>query len=120
MSKKILIIDDSATIQQQIKITLSDAGFTILKTINKINGATQLTNDSSIELVICDINMPRMNKLEMLEKVRGEDISVPVLMLTTKNDPILVTRTKSAGTKEWIVKPFNPIALVAAAKKLYT
>ena len=118
MGKKILIVDDSATVRQQVSLALSGAGFAILEAVDGVDGASKLTSDGSIGLVICDVNMPRMNGLEMLEKVRGEGVGVPVLMLTTEGDPALVARAKSAGAKGWIVKPFNPAALVAAAKKL--
>lgn len=120
MGKKILVVDDSATVRQQVGLALTQAGFEILEAVDGLDGAEKLTQMTDISLVICDVNMPRMNGLEMLEKVRAEQTGpmVPVVMLTTEGQPELVERAKKAGAKGWIVKPFKAELLVAAAKKL--
>ena len=70
--------------------------------------------------MICDVNMPRMDGLEMLETVRKEPRSapLPIVMLTTEGQHELVQRAKAAGAKGWIVKPFKPELLLAAIRKL--
>lgn len=120
MGKKILVVDDSATVRQQVGLALTQAGFEILEAVDGLDGAEKLTQMTDISLVICDVNMPRMNGLEMLEKVRAEQTgpAIPVVMLTTEGQPELVERAKKAGAKGWIVKPFKAELLVAAAKKL--
>jgi len=64
-----------------------------------------------IDLVICDINMPVMNGLEMVEKVKGkpENKSLPIVMLTTRRNLAGEAR-KGSGCDRWIVKPFKPSA----------
>ncbi|MBC8068680.1 MAG: response regulator [Deltaproteobacteria bacterium] len=120
MSKKVLVVDDSSTVRQQVGSALVQAGFTVLEAVDGLDGAAMIAANSDIALVICDVNMPRMNGLEMVESVRKIPISatMPIIMLTTEGDPSLVARAKLVGAKGWIVKPFKPELLVAAARKL--
>ena len=71
-------------------------------------------------MVLCDVNMPRMGGLEMLELVSAKGMlgALPIVMLTTEGQPALVQRAKAAGAKGWIVKPFKPELLVATIRKL--
>jgi len=69
---------------------------------------------------LCDINMPGMNGLDLLEKVRadGRNAHLPILMLTTEGHPALILRAKHAGAKGWIMKPFKTELLVATVRRL--
>lgn len=120
MGRKILIIDDSATVRQQVGLALSQAGFDIVEAVDGVDGYEKINSVADIAVVICDINMPRMDGLTMLERVRERAIhaTLPVLMLTTEGQAELVSRAKKAGAKGWIVKPFKADLLVAAVKKL--
>lgn len=120
MSKKVLVVDDSSTVRQLIRAALVPAGFVVLEATDGVDGTEKVRGDCEIALILCDVNMPRMNGLEMVEAVRKKPAaaSVPIIMLTTEGDPTLVARAKAAGAKGWIVKPFKPELLVAAAKKL--
>jgi two-component system, chemotaxis family, chemotaxis protein CheY len=66
------------------------------------------------------VNMPRLNGLEMLERVKGggKNPNLPVVMLTTEGQPQMIQKAKGFGAKGWIVKPFKPDLLVGAVKKL--
>lgn len=120
MSKKILVVDDSNTIRQQVGMCLSGAGYAVVEAADGAEGFEAIKSQSDIAMVICDVNMPNMNGIEMLEAVQKEGKSgkPPVVMLTTEGQPALIKRAKSAGAKGWIVKPFKPDMLLAAAKKL--
>lgn len=120
MSKKVLVVDDSATVRQAVGAALIPAGFIVIEAVDGVEGAACIDASPDLALVICDMNMPRMNGLEMVEAVRRRPVpcTVPIVMLTTEGDPTLVARAKQAGAKGWIVKPFKPEMLVAAAKKL--
>ncbi len=119
-SKKILIIDDSSAVRHQVKGVLSEAGFTTLEAVDGVDGADQIRACQDLALVICDVNMPRLGGLEMLESMRDElsTRALPVLMLTTEADPASIARAKSGGARAWMVKPFKDRLLVAAAIKL--
>lgn len=119
MTTKILVIDDSATIRQQVRLALSQAGFDVLEAADGVEGLEQLRAGAGIDAVICDVNMPRMGGIDMLEQCSKQNLpAVPVLMLTTEGQPALIQKAKQFGAKGWIVKPFKPELLVAALKKV--
>ena len=120
MTRTVLIIDDSATVRQQVSGVLSQAGFDVLQAVDGVDGADQIRARADLALVICDVNMPKLNGLDMLESLKGEIAarSLPVVMLTTEGQAEAMGRAKQAGAKGWIVKPFRENLLVATAKKL--
>ena len=116
--KKILVVDDSPTVRQQVGLALSQAGFQVLEAVDGMDGIGKV--DASVALLICDVNMPRMNGLDMLEKLRTDARwnALPIVMLTTDGQPALIERAKKAGAKGWIIKPFKAELLVAAVRRL--
>lgn len=119
MGKKILIIDDSSSIRGQLRFTLAQAGYDVIEAEDGQDGITKLRANADAAMVLCDVNMPRMNGLEMLESLAARAAKTPpVVMLTTEGAADLVQRAKKAGAKGWIVKPFKPDLLLAAVKKL--
>jgi two-component system chemotaxis response regulator CheY len=120
MSKRVLIVDDSVTIRQQVRMALSQAGFDVIEAVDGEDGVNKIRADSSIAAVICDVNMPKKSGLELIEEIKagGANSGVPIVMLTTEGQPTLVQRAKQAGAKGWIVKPFKANLLVAAIQKL--
>jgi len=118
--KKVLVVDDSPTIRQQIGRALTEAGFEVIEATDGVDGIDKIAADKGIGIVILDINMPRMNGLEMLEKVKQHADSghLPVIMLTSEGQKSLIERAKRAGAKGWIVKPFKSELLVGAVRKL--
>ncbi|HZU83918.1 MAG TPA: response regulator [Polyangiaceae bacterium] len=118
MSAKILVIDDSLMVRQQVGRALTGAGFTVLEACDGVDALQKLAGSTDTRLIVCDVNMPRMNGIEFLERLSADRSAVPVVMLTTEGQPELIQRAKALGAKGWIVKPFKPEMLVAAAKKL--
>lgn len=116
----VLVVDDSCSVRQHVSMTLIKAGFKMVQAADGQEGLAMVDSNRNIDIVICDINMPNMNGLEMVEKVKGkpENKSLPVLMLTTEGEVSLVKRAKAAGAVGWIVKPFNPIQLVQTVNHL--
>jgi two-component system, chemotaxis family, chemotaxis protein CheY len=122
MGKKIIVIDDSQTIREQVATTLRKAGFEIVEAVDGVDGAEVIERTPDAALAICDVNMPKKNGLELLEglKASGRTNVLPVLMLTTEGQPQLIERARKAGAKGWLVKPFKADLLLAAVKKLTT
>jgi two-component system chemotaxis response regulator CheY len=120
MARKVLVIDDSAMVRRQVSSVLAQAGFEMLEAVDGVDGAAQIRANADLALVLCDINMPRLNGLDMLESLAEEIAakSLPVVMLTTEGEPSAMARAKKAGVKGWIVKPFKEPRLVGAVKKL--
>ncbi len=120
MSTKVLVIDDSLLVRQQVGRTLSAGGFTIIEAVDGADAMQKLTASPDIRLIVCDVNMPRMNGIQFLESMKREEkgAGISVVMLTTEGQTELVQRAKSLGARGWIVKPFKPELLLAAAKKL--
>jgi two-component system chemotaxis response regulator CheY len=120
MSKKILIVDDSRTIRQQVNFTLNKGGFAVVEAEDGRDGIEKLKANPDVAVIISDVNMPNMNGLEMVEAING-DASLshpPIVMLTTEGSGELVERAKKAGAKGWLVKPFKPDQLVTVVTKL--
>lgn len=120
MGKKIMIVDDSKTIRQQVSFTLQKGGYEVVEAEDGKDGLAKLQASPDIAMVISDVNMPNMNGLEMVEAIRADaKISgIPVVMLTTEGATDLIDRAKKAGAKGCLVKPFKPEQLVAAVQKL--
>ena len=120
MSKKVIVIDDSLTVRQQVGSALREAGFDVIEASDGDEGVEVVTRTADAAMVICDVNMPRMNGLDMLSSVKraGKHAELPVVMLTTEGQPGMIARAKEAGAKGWIVKPFKPELLLAAVRKL--
>lgn len=120
MKKRVLVIDDSASVRQQVGMALAQAGFDVVEAVDGEDGEAKINSLADLSLVICDVNMPKRSGLELLERLQaaGTHPKLPIVMLTTEGQPAMIQRAKAAGAKGWIVKPFKAHLLVAAAEKL--
>ena len=116
--KRILVVDDSSAVRQQVRTTLAGAGYDIVEALDGVDGLEKMRSMSDIDLVLCDVNMPRMTGLEMVLEVQREGLQAPILMLTTEGQPSMIRRARDAGAKGWIVKPFKPELLLIAVNKI--
>lgn len=119
MSATILVVDDSATVRQQVSAALSQAGFHVIEAADGLQGQSRV-KQGGINCVISDVNMPNMNGIEMVTSIKQDPNSshLPVIMLTTEGSKELIAKAKQAGASGWIVKPFKADMLVAAVTKL--
>jgi two-component system chemotaxis response regulator CheY len=120
MSKKILTVDDSRTIRDMLKLALSDAGHTVIQAEDGVRGVEVLEAAGLVDVIITDINMPRMDGYGFIEHVRSgtSNRATPILVLTTESEPAKKLRARNAGATGWIVKPFNPDKLLAAIRRV--
>lgn len=116
---KVLIVDDSITMRQQVGLTLSKEGFETEEAENGKNALEILKKDSSIGMVFLDVNMPIMGGLELLEILNKDESlkKIPVVMLTTEIDKEKIDIAKQSGAKGWIIKPFEPNQVISVAQK---
>jgi two-component system chemotaxis response regulator CheY len=115
---KILVVDDSSTVRDEVAGFLRRNGFDVDTAVDGKEGLSKV--NASVKLIISDVNMPNMDGLTMVEKIRKElgNSAVHVVMLTTESSPAMKERGKAAGVKGWIVKPFKGEAVLETFKKL--
>lgn len=120
MQRTILVIDDSRTARQQVAAALADPAYRVVEAVDGRDGLEKLSAHADAALVICDLNMPNMNGLEMLLEIKRTQpgFATPFVMLTTEAQLELIQQAKHAGAKGWIVKPFKPHLFLGAVKKL--
>ena len=118
MTTSVLVIDDSLMVRRQVGGTLKSLGYTVIEAVDGVDALQKLDANPNTSLIVCDVNMPRMNGIEFLERLSALGSAVPVVMLTTEGQPDLIQRAKSLGAKGWLVKPLKAEFLVATAKKL--
>jgi two-component system chemotaxis response regulator CheY len=119
VSKTILAVDDSASVRQLVRMTLTGAGYQVIEAgdgreaLSKARGA-------SVSAVVTDVNMPNMNGIELVRELRKLPAfaGVPILCLTTESDEGVKQTARSAGATGWITKPFRPEQLLAVVRKV--
>ena len=120
--KKVMTVDDSASIRMMVQFTLKDLGYEILMASNGKEALEKLTNIKmqKIDLLITDFNMPELNGVGLVKKVRElpEYRFIPIIMLTTEFQPEKKFEGRSAGVSSWLVKPFKPEQLVTVVKRM--
>lgn len=119
MSKKILAIDDSRTMRSMLEQALTQAGYEVDLAEDGQQGLERLA-ESDPDLIITDINMPRLDGFGVIEGVRAQPRhrALPILVLTTESGADLKARARDAGATGWIVKPFDEVKLVAAIERV--
>jgi two-component system chemotaxis response regulator CheY len=119
MSKRILTIDDSKTMRDMLMLTLAEAGFDVLQAVDGQDGLDVLGKEQ-VDVVITDINMPRMDGYEVIRQLRSNPShkTTPILVLTTESEAEKKNLAREAGATGWMVKPFDPDRLVATVRKV--
>jgi two-component system chemotaxis response regulator CheY len=117
MNKRIMIVDDSATMRQAIGLTLREAGYAILEAGDGIE-AMQRLEGVQVDMLITDLNMPRLDGVGLIANIRRKEGHrfLPIVMLTTENDEALKRSAKRAGASAWLTKPFQPDQLLGLVR----
>jgi two-component system chemotaxis response regulator CheY len=119
MTRTALIVDDSSSVRQMVAYTLRQAGFAVLEGCDGADALEKL-GEQRVNLIITDLNMPVMDGIEFIRRVRAKPNGkyTPVLMLTTESQVEKKQQGKSAGATGWIVKPFHPERLLEVIAKV--
>jgi two-component system chemotaxis response regulator CheY len=118
--KKILVVDDSSMIRFVVSKAAKKAGYDVIDATNGQEGIDQLLQNDDVDLILCDINMPVMDGLTMIQNIKEyESLKyIPIVMLTTETDAKLKQQGRELGVKAWMVKPFNEKTFSKAMMKL--
>jgi two-component system, chemotaxis family, chemotaxis protein CheY len=116
---RILAVDDSPSMRDMVRIALSGAGFQVTQAADGAE-ALEIARGDSFDLVLSDVNMPRMDGIALIRALRAEANykHTPILMLTTESSADRKREGKDAGATGWIVKPFDPAQLVATMQRV--
>ncbi len=114
-----MTVDDSRTMREMVSFTLKGAGYDVVEANDGQQAFTALSS-SKVDLVIADLNMPVMDGLTLIRKLRAlpQYRTTPLLMLTTEADDKKKAEGRSAGATGWIVKPFDPAKLISVVQKV--
>jgi two-component system chemotaxis response regulator CheY len=119
LSRTVLTVDDSSAMREVLYLVLTAAGFGVAQAEDGVHGLGVLGGEVP-DVIITDINMPRMNGFGFIEAVRRNPrySGVPILVLSSENDPEKKARARTAGAAGWIVKPFTPAKLLDAVDRV--
>jgi two-component system chemotaxis response regulator CheY len=115
----ILTVDDSASMREMVRATLTSAGYQVVEAVDG-QEALDYARDNPCDLVISDVNMPRMDGITLVHELRSlpHYRLTPLLLLTTESSQEKKLEGKRAGATGWIVKPFNPDQLLATMARV--
>ncbi len=118
--KKIMLVDDSATLLMSMENVLKRAGYAVEKAKNGKEALDKLKGGLKPNLIITDLNMPLMDGITLIKEIRklpGYRF-IPILMLTTESEQKKRMEAKKAGATGWLVKPVKPNDLLGVIKKV--
>lgn len=108
-SIKLLFVDDSATVRDMVESLLMELGY--LNIVGAVDGvdALEKCDEEEFDFIITDINMPNMDGIEFIRRVRGklDYASTPIMVLSTEWSNEMKQKGKEVGATSWIVKPFD-------------
>jgi two-component system chemotaxis response regulator CheY len=118
VAKTIMTVDDSPSMRMLLRVALTDLGYSVVEAEDGVHALEKLDGFQP-DLLITDINMPRMDGFGLIAEVRGQGRrSLPILVLTTESSDEKKQRARDAGATGWIVKPFHPEKLAAAIRRV--
>ncbi|MGI2293841.1 response regulator transcription factor [Paenibacillus sp. GXUN7292] len=112
----ILVVDDDPHIRELVSHFLELEGLNVVEAVDGLD-ALRILDAAQIDLVILDIMMPGMDGWELCRELR-EQTDLPLLMLTAKGETSQIIKGFELGTDDYLVKPFDPLVLVARVKAL--
>jgi len=119
MGKRVMAVDDSATVRQVLQMTLEGAGYEVVEAVDGKDALDKLGR-ASVDMMVTDLNMPNMDGIDLIKRVRQSPGNrfMPIIMLTTESQPEKKQEGKAAGASGWIVKPFKPEQLLAVVRMI--
>jgi two-component system chemotaxis response regulator CheY len=119
VSAQLLIVDDSTSMRQMVAFALSSGGYNVSEAEDG-QAALDIAKTRRFDAVVTDVNMPRMDGIELIRQLRAlpDYKFTPLLMLTTESGSDKKMEGKAAGATGWLVKPFDPDQLLNTVRKV--
>ena len=119
MKKRILTVDDSASMRYMVIFSLKEAGYEVIEASGGDEALRKLDNDQ-LHMIIVDQNMPKMDGITLIREIRARQDykTVPIIMLSSESNAEIMKKGQEAGATRWIVKPFIPKQLVDVVQKV--
>ncbi len=115
--QKVLAVDDSEPMRKMVEIVLRAGGYEVEFAADGAEGL-EVFGRSAVDLVITDINMPVMDGIEFITRLRAINTEIPILALTTESEEVMRKRGREAGANGWVVKPFKPVQFLGLIREL--
>ncbi|MGC9955079.1 MAG: response regulator [Rhizomicrobium sp.] len=118
-NKTVLTVDDSRTMRDMLASALIQSGYRVVQADDGVQAIGMLANETP-DVIITDINMPRLDGFGFIEEVRSNPKyrAIPILVLTTENSPEMKERARKSGATGWLVKPFDTAKLTDAIRRV--
>ena len=113
---KVLVVDDDRVLADVVAFTLRRDGFDVIQAYDGVSGLQRWSNDQP-DLIILDVNMPKMDGFEVCKRVRMES-ETPIILLTVREEEDDIVSGLEIGADDYIIKPFSPRQLVARVKAI--
>jgi two-component system chemotaxis response regulator CheY len=117
--QSILAVDDSPSMRKMVSFTLTGAGYHVIEAVDGLD-ALEKMESHSVDLVLADQNMPRLDGIGLTRKLRDHPKfkTLPILILTTESSDQMKQAGRAAGATGWLVKPFDPTRLIEVIQKV--
>lgn len=118
MKKTILIVEDENDIVELLKLYLESENYKVLTSSNGLE-CLEMLKTNSVDMIIADIMMPKMNGYELIKEIRNKDLKIPIIIISAKNMDNDKIVGLNIGADAYITKPFNPLEVIAQVKALF-
>jgi len=119
MAKRVMAVDDSATVRQVLVMAMEGVGYEVVEATDG-GDALQKLQSNHVDMLVTDLNMPNMDGISLIKEVRQKPGNrfLPIIMLTNDAQPETKALGKKAGASGWITKPFRPEQLLAVVRMI--
>jgi sigma-B regulation protein RsbU (phosphoserine phosphatase) len=104
---KILLVDDDPFVRDMLSMILEAGGYVVETSENGADAVKKFSADSGINLIISDMNMPEMNGLELIKKIRKNNEDIPIIILTGNNEISVAIEAMNSGANDYLIKDEN-------------
>ena len=120
MAKHILIVDDSKTVRNLVSFIMKKEGFRVTAAEDGLDGLEKLYSSTDVDLIISDVNMPRMDGFTFIKNVREQDAykDIPIIVLSTEGQEKDIQTGMNLGANLYMVKPAQPEKMVKNIRML--